>query len=199
MQFFENDILIRNQTLRLAYATDFPATENPCYWASLWPAALALAEHIFDENENKWQGRRVLEMGCGCGLAGIAAGLQGAEVTVTDLEPAALDLAADNWKKNGLQPAALEQMDWCAPAIDARYDLILGADILYHPPDFPDLIRSVHTLLDDPGTLLISEPGRPQTHEFYARMIQKGYRIDSTHHPVSLHGNRFEICVSEIT
>lgn len=196
MEFAAQDLRIRDQTFRLAYAQAFPTAERPPYWASLWPSSLALAEHLL--TTEPLQGKKVLEIGCGCGLAGIAAGRQGAEVTVTDLESKALSLAADNWQRNDLAPVSLSPLDWREPGIDTRFDLILGADILYNPPDFPDLVRSLNNLLDEGGSLLISEPGRPQARDFFSRMLQAGYRIETLHYPVSLHDEDFEISVSEL-
>jgi predicted nicotinamide N-methyase len=143
-------------------------------------------------------GKKVLELGCGCGLAGIAVGLQGAEVTVTDIEPDALVLAEENWKRNDLSPASVEELDWCRPTLQERFDYILAADVLYDPKFFPDLIRSSSDLLSEEGTLLLSEPGRPQAHAFFAGMLQKGYRSTSTHYSVNVHNENFEICVSEL-
>ena len=196
MRFQEHDIQIKEFPFRLAYAREFPAEEIPAYWASLWPSSLALAEHIM--NAGNLEGRKVLEIGCGSGLAGIAAGQLGAEVTVSDVEPEALELAHQNWQLNDLVPAAVETLDWRAPTIDENFDLILGADILYSPPDFPDLVRSLTHLLDEEGSLIISEPGRPHARDFFARMLQAGYRVDTEHYPVSLHGDEFEISVSEL-
>ncbi|MDF3128516.1 methyltransferase domain-containing protein [Kiritimatiellaeota bacterium B1221] len=194
MQFEVNQIQINEHPIQLAYAKDVPVAEEPQYWASLWPASLSLAEHVLDGNT--LEGKRVLELGCGCGLAGIAAGMQGAEVTVTDLEPEALNLAQENWALNDLNPAAIEPLNWCAPDTDAQFDLILGADILYSQQDFPDLVRSINSLLDMEGSLVISEPGRPHAHNFFARMMAAGFRSETEHYPVSLHGECFEIGVS---
>lgn len=196
MQFQKKHIRIRDRQFHLSYAREFPAADLPCFWASLWPSSLALAEHVLaGENLKDTQ---VLEIGCGCGLAGIAAGIQGGEVTVTDLEQDALKLAEENWKLNDLTPTAVKLMDWRKPETDSCYDLIVGADVLYNPKDFPDLIRSLKRLLKFGGSLVISEPGRPHARNFFARMLQAGFQIDTTHYPVVLHKNNYEISVSEI-
>ncbi|WFB37741.1 50S ribosomal protein L11 methyltransferase [Kiritimatiellota bacterium B12222] len=196
LEFEEQNIQILDHTFRLAYAREFPTDNDPCYWASLWPSALALAEHVLIDKE--LAGKRVLEIGCGCGLAGIAAGKLGAEVTVTDLEPHALALAAENWQLNEISPAALHPLDWCEPTTHAQYDVVIGADILYSPSDFPDLVRNLNTLLDEEGSLIISEPGRPHAHNFFARMLEAGYKINTQHYPIFLHEEHFEISVSEL-
>ena len=57
----------------------------PPYWADLWPSARGLAGHLLERDD--LAGARVLELACGVGLPSVAALLQGAEVTATDVEP----------------------------------------------------------------------------------------------------------------
>jgi len=60
------------------------------HWATLWQGSVALAEEVL-ENPSLVRGKRVLDLGTGLGLAGLAAGLAGAkEVVLTDREPRAL-------------------------------------------------------------------------------------------------------------
>ncbi len=191
-----SEIEVHASRYPLAYAREFPGASDAWYWASLWPASVALAEDLSGRAD--LVGKRVLEIGCGCGLAGIAAGRNGAKVTVTDLEPQALTLAEENWTRNRLKPAALERLDWRRPADLGTFDLILGADILYDEMTFSALSRTLRQKLSREGRILIAEPGRPQAHAFFARMLRAGFRIDTRHHPVDLHGERFEVSVSEL-
>jgi predicted nicotinamide N-methyase len=60
------------------------------FWAYPWPAGAALARVLLD-NPHLVAGRRVLDFGCGGGIASIAAALAGAaEVIANDLDPWAL-------------------------------------------------------------------------------------------------------------
>ncbi|KAL3149551.1 hypothetical protein ABBQ32_002330 [Trebouxia sp. C0010 RCD-2024] len=60
------------------------------YWCRLWPSAVALAQFILQQPELV-KGKRVCDIGCGLGLAGIAAALAGArEVVMLDRETLAL-------------------------------------------------------------------------------------------------------------
>src|SRR5437868_5031320 len=58
------------------------------YWAKLWPAAPHLAEAILRHPPPP--GTRVLELGCGSGLVGIAALACGLDVTFSDYVPLAV-------------------------------------------------------------------------------------------------------------
>src|SRR5512146_678227 len=63
----------------------FASDERLPYWAELWPSSIELARFFL--REENIRGRTVLELGCGLGLAGIAAAAAGANVLFTDYEP----------------------------------------------------------------------------------------------------------------
>ena len=113
------------------------------HWATLWQGSVALAEEVL-ENPSLVRGKRVLDLGTGLGLAGIAAGLAGAkEVVLTDREPRALYCALCASAANGLRvddraDAVLFSPD--APGLDGvplPEVLALGA----HAPNAEDVTR----------------------------------------------------------
>jgi predicted nicotinamide N-methyase len=195
MELVEMELDVADTPVQLAYGQVFPEASAQWYWASLWPASLALADYVLSA-PRPLEGCRVLELGCGAGLSGIAAGLRGAEVTVTDVMPEALELAEANWARNGVEPAAVESLDWCAPVEEADYDVVLGADILYDPKHHAALLNTLQRVASPEGELVIAEPGRPSANGFFARLLQAGYRMDTRHVPVELHDERFEISVN---
>src|SRR5438132_6911628 len=77
------DKLLDHPWVRSAAASD----DYVPYWAQLWPAARMLAKVMVREN---WgtdpRSVRVLEVGCGLGLAGIAALSRGLAVTFSDVD-----------------------------------------------------------------------------------------------------------------
>src|ERR687897_2807849 len=72
------------------------------YWAELWPSALALARAVA---RRPLTGRRTIELGCGLGLAAIAAAVAGARVLATDWSPDAVAITARNAERNGAELA----------------------------------------------------------------------------------------------
>jgi predicted nicotinamide N-methyase len=136
------------------------------YWAQLWPSGTALARAI---GVRALGGMRVVEVGCGLGLASLAAAAAGARVLATDWAPAALELLADNAQRNGL---ALEtaRVDWTAPdALLARapFDLVLAADVLYERRNVGPLAALLPRL---GGEVLLADPGRPPLTELLERV-----------------------------
>lgn len=71
------------------YSGDFGTT--------IWPSSDLLAKLIF-QNEDFFRNKTVLELGCGPGLAGIAAAKCGSHVFLTDLDTPSSIL--DNCKQN---------------------------------------------------------------------------------------------------
>lgn len=135
------------------------------YWAELWPSALALARAVA---ELDLADARVLELGCGLGLPGIAAAGRGARVLVTDWAPDAVLVAWLNARRNGVRVEAAV-CSWRRPGrllAGAPWDLVLASDVLYERRDAEALAELLPRL--GPRTLL-ADPGRPAAAALLAR------------------------------
>ena len=97
---------------------------------------------------------RVLDLGTGSGAIGLAVAQRhpAAQVTATDLSPAALAVAAGNARRLGLVVAWAEGSWWAAVAPGARFDLLLSNPpyIAGNDPHLPAL-RHEPTLALTPG------------------------------------------------
>src|SRR5215472_4596787 len=70
---------------------EFNRDERLPYWAEIWPSAYVLAGRIAKlRGANGNERGRLLELGCGCGLAVMAALAAGFSVTAIDYYPEAL-------------------------------------------------------------------------------------------------------------
>ncbi|PAA83758.1 hypothetical protein BOX15_Mlig012549g3, partial [Macrostomum lignano] len=75
------------------------------FWGFYWPGGQALARHLLD-NPGRVRGRRVIDVGCGCGAAGIAALMAGAaSVIFNDIDQVALEATRLNLSINQLDHA----------------------------------------------------------------------------------------------
>jgi predicted nicotinamide N-methyase len=148
------------------------------YWAELWPSSLALAEFIIEIKEmiNR---KNILEIGCGLGLAGIAATACGAQVLFTDYDPYALEFTQTNFRRNFKRPAAVQSMDWRKPACLKPFDLILGADVLYEKRWLTAVLGVIGQCLKPGGTALIAEPNRSIAGRFFALVSEKGWKREA--------------------
>src|SRR4030095_6589504 len=86
-------------TLDERLAEDAPDEDRLPFWAELWPSGTALANAVAGQ---ALAGRRVLELGCGLGLVGVAAALAGARVLSADRSREAVACAAATAARNGL-------------------------------------------------------------------------------------------------
>lgn len=144
------------------------------FWAELWPSAIGLARYIW-HNENL-SGRRVLELGAGIGLSGMAAALKGGQVLQTDFVPQALELAAENARLNSLVNLSQQKADWRDFPLEEKFDLIIGSDILYEPTLHPFIFKILQQNLLDSGTVLLADPGRKFAGDFL-QALPKCWRV----------------------
>ena len=91
---------------------------------------------LIDAYSDAYQGREVLDVGCGSGILGIAACKLGAEsVVAIDCDEEALRIARENAARNGIDPCRLtwHQLDLLTHPISGRYPFVIAnifADVL---------------------------------------------------------------------
>ncbi len=147
------------------------------YWAELWPSAVALARAVA---RRSLQGRRVLELGCGLGLPGLAAAVGGAQATLTDWAPEAVVAARDNAARNAVAVEALV-VDWRAPELllaRAPWELVLLADVLYEPRNVAPLLALLPRLGPE---VLLADPGRATAEPFLAAAAADRWTLTTSH------------------
>jgi predicted nicotinamide N-methyase len=134
------------------------ADEPDATWAYAWPAGVGLGADLADLAECR--GRAVADHGCGCGLLGFSAlALGDARVTFADANSAARTWVAAVIAENRLADrAAVVAHRWGKPLSGAKYDFILGGDILYRPACFDELLGTIAASLAPDGACLLSDP-----------------------------------------
>ncbi len=148
---------------------------EPPYWAVAWPAGLALARHLAALD---FAGQRVLEVGCGVGVAGLGAAAAGADVLATDNEPGALRLARMNARRNGI-PLRAAAADWRAWPLAGAFDLTIGSDVTYQPEAFPALLRVLDAAVRPGGDAWLTDPGRLATTAFVSEAQRAGWKVET--------------------
>ena len=141
---------------RDALLRDGDAPEPP-YWLHLWTGSRALARDI--AARGGWQGRRVADLGCGLGLAGLVAARLGARVLLVDSIADALRLARDNARLNGDAVDVL-QTDLLDAGLRGPFDTLLLADVTYDPRLQEALAALTARLLAPGGVALCAESVR---------------------------------------
>lgn len=131
----------------------------PPFWAFAWAGGQALARHLLDHPQLV-AGKRVLDLGAGSGLAGIAAMRAGAaSVTATEIDDLALEAIALNAEANGVAVTACGENLLERP-YDGGFQVVLVGDLFYDRT----LAGQVQALIDGAlatgATVLIGDPQR---------------------------------------
>jgi predicted nicotinamide N-methyase len=144
------------------------------YWAELWESALGIAGVIAQLKLT--ESTRVLDLGCGMGLAGAAAAAMGAQVMLADLETPALLFAKLNCLPLS-RHVRIRQLNWQVDRLNERFDWILGADILYERKQWEFLNEFWKAHLAEGGSVLLGEPGRQSGDLFKPWIVERGWKL----------------------
>ncbi|MES9962374.1 MAG: methyltransferase [Candidatus Sedimenticola sp. 20ELBAFRAG] len=139
----------------------------------IWDSGQVLAHLMFDY---EIQGKRILEVGCGIGLASLVLNHRLADITATDHHPEAGSFLKINVKLNDGDKIPFIRSDWGDDDNDlGLFDLIIGSDLLYERDhigllsDFIDHHAKAHC------EVIIVDPGRRQQSAFTKKMLSIGY------------------------
>lgn len=132
------------------------------YWAIYWPGGQALTRFLLD-NPEVTRGKKVLDLGSGCGASAIAAKLCGAShVIANDIDAVAAEAIQLNCEINNLEPIPCVTYNLIGSEPDS-WDLILLGDMFYDD----GLADSLHLWLQrcikiHNTEVYIGDPGRFQ-------------------------------------
>jgi ETFB lysine methyltransferase len=155
----------------------FNYDERLPYWAEIWPSAYVLAQRIADivspalsrteRGTEEHQQPRLLELGCGCGLAIMAALAAGFSVTAADYYPEALEFVRLNAALNGLPPPETRTVDWREyPPELVDFDVVIAADVLYERNYSRLIAAAFQQSLRPNGLGLLTDPQRTKAESF---------------------------------
>ena len=161
-------------------------------WGKIWQTSRVLASCLMLHDDDKEAseplvdfhsmlvGKRVLEVGCGLGLAGLAAAMfaRPSSVVFCDREPLAVHLALSSAAVNELKVVPVSDLggsggaddvvrvcgallDWAKPqeTLQGTVDTVLGADVLYDPDTASLLAKACGVLTGGKGgNVVLCEP-----------------------------------------
>jgi predicted nicotinamide N-methyase len=157
---------------------DYVMDERLPYWADLWPSARVLAGTLLAETG---QGRTLLEMGCGLGLATVAAMASGFAVTATDYYEDALHVTRGNAQRNLGHEPAVRMVNWRHWPDDlGTFDVVIAADVLYEK-EYATLVGDCMVRALAPhGEIIVADPGRLALPAFREHLGTLGLTLAST-------------------
>jgi predicted nicotinamide N-methyase len=154
----------------------------------LWPSAILLAERLVGRVVTPTE--RILELGCGLGLASLAAHRRGADITASDRHPLAEQFLLANLQANRLPPLKYRQGNWgvapttaprvgllAAPALTGTFDLIVGSDVLYERDANAELAGFIDRHAATGAEIWIVDPNRGNRPAFNRQMARHGFYV----------------------
>ncbi len=147
-------------------------------FGQVWPSARKLADLM-----QGWelQSRRVLELGCGLGLASLVIHRRLGDITASDCHPLAEDFLHANLLLNHLPALKYCTGNWGrANPVLGEFDLIIGSDVLYqreHPGQLAEFIL-LHAA--QRAEVLIIDPNRGNRGAFNRCMALAGFTLGET-------------------
>jgi len=141
----------------------------------VWPSAQKLADLM-----QTWElkGKRVLEVGCGLGLASLVVHRRQGDITASDCHPLTEIFLKANVLLNDLPPLHYETGNWGRVNKGlGMFDLLIASDVLYersHPAQLSGFIRE-HAA--EGAEVLIVDPNRGNRSAFHKDMARMGFSV----------------------
>ena len=144
-------------------------------FGQLWPAGRLLAQAMLRVDI---EGKRILEVGCGIGLASLVLQRRGANVVASDVHPLAEPFLAYNAALNHLPSVHYRQMHWDRPLPTlGTFDLIVASDVLYER-DHAALLAGVIARHACPrAEVVVTDPGRGNSAPFTRMLAAQGFEV----------------------
>ena len=153
-----------------------------CLFGQVWPSGRLLAEAMsrFDIN-----GKRILEIGCGLGLASLVLQRRGADIVASDIHPLAEPFLAYNAAYNALPAVPYRQLSWSIPLPAlGHFDLVIGSDVLYERDHAAQLVAVLDRHTHAGSEVLITDPGRGNSALFTRALAARGFSVTEERCPM---------------
>ena len=154
----------------------------------LWPSGTQLAARLAARPVTA--GERILELGCGLGLASLVGHRRGADVTASDCHPLAGPFLGENLRLNALAPMKYRYGHWSASASQRQharddglralhgcFDLIIGSDLLYDRDEGGTLAAFIGRHAAPGAQVWIVDPDRGNRAAFNRCMAAQGFAL----------------------
>ncbi len=153
-----------------ANVSEFP------FWIKLWESSLVLGDLLASMPPQK-PGQTLLEIGAGLAAPGLVAAARGYQVTLSDYEPHILDFERVSAGASNISNINFRIIDWKNPPEIDKFDIIIGAEILFREDFFQPLLTVFDKYLADDGVVLIAHDVRRKSLAQFLPLAEKSYQI----------------------
>ena len=204
LEFGDVDVHLRTLRDRQEFSDDEQVAEDLGISSAAWPlfgvvweSGEVLARLMF---VHEIAGLRILEVGCGIGLASLVLSQRLANITATDHHPEAEAFLAENVELNKLNEIPFVRMGWHEEqTLLGKFDLIIGSDVLYERSHVDLLSSFIDRHASATCEVILVDPGRGHQAPFTRRMQSLGYEqsaeMAALQHPAeTFHGRVLCYC-----
>jgi len=160
----------------------------------VWDGGIGFCRWII-QNRNIFEGKKVLEVGSGVGIAGLTAALFAKQVVLSDYTPKLLKVLRKNLKENGTKYAQIHNaakvisLDWLTEKVPEplSYDIVIGTEVVYDSKLVKPLANIIHNALTKNGIFLgVSAAVRQGIPDFIASMKELEFDVEAKEFPKQL-------------
>ena len=138
-------------------------------WASSEILARIMHTHVI-------KGKRILEVGCGIGLASLVLNKRLADITATDYHPEVENYLLVNTELNDCNVIPFTRTGWNDEISKlGLFDIIIGSDILYERGHADSLSEFINQHAKPQCKIILIDPGRKHHARFSKNMVTLGY------------------------
>ncbi|MDO6385252.1 MULTISPECIES: methyltransferase [unclassified Uliginosibacterium] len=160
-----------------AEALGVPPASWPLF-GLLWPSGQILARLMAERIVTT---ERILELGCGLGLASLVAHRRGADITASDFHPLAASFLLENLRLNAMSALPFVRTGWQDDCTElGRFGLIIGSDVLYERDEAGVLPAFIERHAYAQAEVLIVDPDRGNRPHFNRHMSTLGFAFSDT-------------------
>ncbi|MEW6078103.1 MAG: methyltransferase domain-containing protein [Thermodesulfobacteriota bacterium] len=180
VEFGITDIHVRTLRDRYQHSDDDQKALGKGISSAMWPlfgviwASGEILAHLMVDYDCK--GLRILEVGCGIGLASIVLNHRAMDITATDYHPEAGNFLRKNAELNEDKeiPFFCEGWDDIESKL-GKFDLIIGSDLLYERHHIELLSGFIDGHSEKSCDVILVDPGRGNHASFSKKMVSLGY------------------------
>jgi predicted nicotinamide N-methyase len=139
----------------------------------IWASGKVLAHLMLDY---EIAGMRILEVGCGIGLASLVLNHRLADITATDYHPEVEKFLLKNVELNQDREIPFVRTGWDDQKSNlGKFDLVIGSDVLYERGHANALAGFIEQHSKPHGKVILVDPGRGNHARFSKKMVTMGY------------------------
>lgn len=166
------------------------------FWAKLWESSIVLANLLVALPAR--EGNRLLELGAGLGLPGIAASVAGYDAVLTDNDQVILDFQQVSAAANENQRTEHQLFDWKNPSQMEPFDLIVGAEVLANEEIVDPLLDICKNYLIKDGTIYLAHDIKRKCLPIFLRKAEKDFHIGSKKQSIRRDGTIVDILINRL-